>query len=160
MNARIPSGITHWWKALAVRERRMVAVMLMAVASFAVWYGVVAPVAAWRDAAAARRAQAAGSLARVQADLALVARLRDALPAPGALEATLRDSAEASGVALSSLRRAPGGDWVATADRVEAPVLFAWLDQLREAHGLGPRRLRIVSTEGRVEAEVAFPSAP
>lgn len=158
--ADTPGHARAWWRARAPRERLLLALMGAALALFVGWYGLVAPLLSWRDAAAGRRADAALALARVEADLAEIAALRQARTTDTDFESMLLDSARESGVAISRHRRDDSGDRVLGIDAVDAPALFAWLDVLRTEHGLGPRRLVVEKADGRLRAELAFPAAP
>lgn len=155
-----PVRARDWWRARAPRERVLLALMVVALALFVGWYGLVAPLLSWRDAAAGRRADAALALARVEADLAEIAALRQARTPNRDPESMLLDSAREAGVAVSRHRRDDSGARVLGIDAVDAPALFAWLDVLRSEHGVGPQRLLLEKADGRLRAELVFPAAP
>ncbi|WP_407352266.1 type II secretion system protein GspM [Luteimonas sp. R10] len=155
--------LADWWRAREPRERRMVAVMLAAVAAFVLWYGIVAPLRQVRDDARARHAEAVAAAGEIERALAHVeassARLPPA-PAGDAFATTVVDSAGAAGVAVS--RQDDGGDGVLVIaiDAVDAPALFGWIDALRREHGIAPLALQVDKHGGRLRAELRFAPPP
>ena len=55
-----------WWQERALRERRMLAVMFIALAAFIAWYGISVPLRGLRDDARARHERAASELLATQ----------------------------------------------------------------------------------------------
>lgn len=155
--------LADWWQAREPRERRMVAVMLAALAAFVLWYGMIAPLRQARDDARARHAEAVAAVQEIERALASIeastARLPPA-PAGDAFAATVVDSAGAAGVAIS--RQDEGGDGVlvVAVDAVAAPALFGWIDALRREHGIAPLALQVDKRGGRLRAELRFVPPP
>ena len=152
-------GVRGWWRGRDGRERRMLGVMLLMLAGFAWWYGLLWPLRALREGAQSHYDQALAGLQAAEAGAAtLGARATRALPLPASQEALQRrilDSARDAGLAASRQRSDPGGFSVEF-DRVAAPALFAWLETLRREHGIAPVSLRAARADGSVRAEAGF----
>jgi general secretion pathway protein M len=86
-----------WWSGRTLRERRMLMVMTGLLAATSVWLGVVQPVLAWREAAAARAGAAALTLAEVRAAVASLGPVRASAPPPAeGLEPLIQRTAAAA----------------------------------------------------------------
>lgn len=155
--------LADWWQAREPRERRMVAVMLAALAAFVLWYGVIAPLRQARDDARARHADAVAAVQEIERALvrieASAARLPPA-PAGDAFATAIVDSAGAAGVAISRQDDSGDGMLVIAIDAVAAPTLFAWIDTLRREHGIAPLALQVDKRDGRLRAELRFAPPP
>jgi len=147
-----------WWNGLAPRERAMLAVMASMLAAFAWWYGVLSPLRALRDGAAARHDRAALVLRQVEAELAALGRNGPLAPPPSgeALQRLVLDSARDAGLAPSRQRSAADGSFVLEFERTDAPALFGWLGALARDHGLAPSSLRVVRANGALRADAGF----
>lgn len=156
------NALRTWWQALAPRERVMVSVMLVAIAAFAGWYGVLSPLRHARDAAQARYLRAVAALHETDAGLAALAASRDSGTAlrGRARDDLIVDSAGAAGVAISRRDSEGDGSFVVGIDGAAADALFAWLDTLRDEHGIAPFALEIDKRDGRLRAELRFAPAP
>lgn len=140
----------------------MVAVMLASIAAFALWFGLLWPARALRDAARDGYDRAALQLREAQGSAAQVAMLQQAAPdAPpsGSASRTLLDSAAAAGIGISRQRQDGSDRFVIEIDSVPPQLLFEWLDTVRQAHGLAPRALEVERVGAGVRASLAFPSA-
>ena len=148
-----------WWQAREPRERAMLAVMAALLAAFAWWYGLLWPLRALRDDAAARHDRAAAALHAVGAGLeALPAAAAAPAPAAGpeALQHRVLASVREAGLAPSRQRTAADGAFILEFERVESPALFAWLGRLALDEGLAPSTLRAERADGRLRAEAGF----
>jgi general secretion pathway protein M len=156
------SALQTWWQGRNRRERIMVSVMLAAIAAFLAWYGVLSPLRQARDAAQARYLRAAAALEETDAALALLAEPRNSPPvARGqAYAEIIVDSAGAAGVAIARRDADADGGLVLGIDGVAANTLFAWLDALREKHGVAPIAIEIDKRDGRLRAELRFAPPP
>lgn len=152
------TSLREWWQARAPRERRMLAVMFLALAAFIGWFAVLAPLGRLADDAASRRGAAVALLAEVhaaRAELAAFAGTRPGYDAEAPLEPLLARTAGAAGVALSRQRR-DGDRLTLGIDAVPAPALLGWLDTLSRQHGLAPAAMEVGKRNGQLHAELVF----
>lgn len=156
------NALRTWWQAREPRERIMVSVMLVAIAAFVAWYGVLSPLRHARDAAQARYLRAVAALAETESTLATLGQARGTRPAVrgAAFADRIVDSAGAAGVAISRRDTDADSSLVLGIDGVAANTLFAWLDALRRDHGIAPLALEIDKRDGRLRAELRFAPAP
>lgn len=148
-----------WWLAREPRERAMLAVMAVLLAAFAWWYGLLLPLRALRDDAAAHHDRAVIALHAVEAELAaLPPAAAGPTPATGpeALQHRVLASLREAGLAPSRQRTAADGAFILEFERVESPTLFAWLGRLALDEGLAPSTLRVERADGRLRAEAGF----
>lgn len=135
-----------WLKGRSVRERRMLAVMAAALAAVAVWYGLVAPLRAWRVAAADRLADAVAERATVQK---LASRLSSDTPKPQALaqiEVAARAAADKAG--LNAEIAVADGALRVVADGATTPAAFGWLAAMQADYGASPSLLEATDAGG------------
>lgn len=140
----------------------MVAVMLAAVAAFAWWYGLVAPLRGVRDDRIARYDRAVADLQALSAGVATVHGQRPggrAIAAAVDADALVADAA-AAGVVVARRRTTADGALELGIDAVDAPVLFAWLDVAARDPGVAPSRLLVEATGAAVRAELVFVLPP
>jgi general secretion pathway protein M len=151
-----------WWQARNQRERAMLTVMFLAIAAFAAWYGLFAPLRHLRDASQAGYDRSLFDLRQAQASASMHALQKRDRPALDRDQLTrlVLQGAQAAGVAVSRRRIDSDGHLVLGLDSVAAPTLFAWLDTLQEDHGLAPRSLQVERTGATLRAEVAFGTDP
>ena len=131
------SGIRAWWRALTLREKRLVAVMMVLVAVVFLWLGIIRPV---QDGLARANAdhliavdRAARIAAAVDALKASPARVTPKLDA--ALDQVVSQSATEGGFTIESSNLV-GPDRVTIAiASARASALFGWLAGL-EARGV------------------------
>lgn len=157
MNARL----SRWWQGLAPRERTMLAAMLVAIAAFAYWYGLLAPLRDWRDRQHDHAEAVERASARVQTDAIAIAarRAQGAAPDASARHAAVIGTASTAGLAFSRQRVGEDGALTLEFDAVPAVALFGWLEELRARHGIGPRHLEVQRRNGQVAATVTFAHA-
>ena len=160
-----PTGIRSWWQALAPRERAMLGVMLVAIAAFALWLGAIRPLQQARDAASQHYDRAAADLREVAMAVETMASLQAQRPSPPAGEAfarTILDAAATAHVPVARQRSDDAGVLEVGIDAVSAPVLFGWLDGLRQRHGIAPTVLDVTERNGelRVQARFTPPTSP
>jgi len=150
-----------WWTQRNARERSMLALMLAAIAAFALWYGMLSPTRAVREAAQQRYDLALDDLRTVQASVDTLQGMGPTRPQQAqALATAIEARAVESGVALSRQRRDSAGQLVVELDGVTAPVLFAWLQALQSGDGIEASSVRAERAGARLRAEVTFVTAP
>ncbi|MFP7722887.1 type II secretion system protein GspM [Lysobacter sp. A3-1-A15] len=151
--------LAAWWLARDPRERRMLAVMCLALVAFTAWYGVTTPLRTLRDDARTRHAQAAAELVATRQAAAEIEALLAARPSPPnveTLESTVLETARAAGVAISR-HRADGAEAIQVEiESVTTPALLAWLDRLRLDHGVAPGLLEITGANGALRVQARF----
>jgi general secretion pathway protein M len=148
-----------WWRGLDARERTMVTIMLVMLVAFVYWYGMFHPLRGMHAAAQADYDRAVWQLRAVEADAAAIRMRQDRLSTPptsDALARVLLDSAKSTAVDVSRQRLDTQGHLGIEIDRVAAPALFAWLDQVGRTHGIAPVSLGAFRGEGHLRAEVVF----
>lgn len=133
----------QWWGSRSARERRMLAVMMLLVATLAVWLLVVRPAWAWRASAAERRAEATADLTRLEAGLVRGTRAKSAGMAPADIERAARDAAEATGLTVT-LSLDGERAVVFDASGVTSAVLFGWITTLKSDYGVETNDLTVV----------------
>lgn len=151
--------IAAWWRLRDLRERRMLGVMLVALAAFAYWYGLLWPLRHLRDASQGGYDRAVAQLRDTHFATAAIVSHDKRFPVISGSEPLARVLAESTArasVALSRQRSDDQGRLTLTFDRVEATALFAWLDALRAVHGVAPSSLRISRADGHLRAEAGF----
>ncbi len=137
------------WAGWSPRERVLVAVMAVAVLAVGGWYGLVAPLRGWSEAAETRADRAAARLAELEA-----ARQAGSLPgvaAAGArkpLGALLDETAGPAGLVIDRRREEAGGAITVWLQGVEAPVMMGWLTTLARGQGVSVAELTASRTEG------------
>lgn len=150
-----------WWDARTSRERWMLGAMAAMLAAFAYWYGLHLPLRGAAEAARLRHDRAAAELARVRSEAAGIAALEERMPArPGdaaALRAAVLAAAAKAGLAVS--RERDDGGFGIEADAASPGQLFAFLDALRQDHGLAPATLSAAKSEGRLRVQAQFVTA-
>ncbi len=162
MDARA-QRVRHWWRQREPRERWMLGVMVAAVAAFVLWYGVMVPLHAAADAAHQRHARAALALVEAELQRTQLQALDQRDVAPPADAAALKRAvlalASTAGLAVSRERDEGADGFGIEADAATPHQLFAWLDALRQQHGLAPSALSVARSAGelRVQARFATP---
>ncbi|MGQ4658968.1 type II secretion system protein GspM [Lysobacter sp. F6437] len=156
-------NLRQWWQSRELREQRMLAMMFVAVAAFALWFGVVAPLQHMRDAARDRRDSAAADLQEVtqavDAITALQAR-NPGLPTGDAFTSAILDTAASTQVPVSRQRTGDAGMLEIGIDAVAAPALLGWLDALIQQHGIAPQALDISERNGSLQVQASFRAPP
>ncbi|MDV2452422.1 type II secretion system protein GspM [Xanthomonas hortorum] len=153
MNGGLQRG-QQWWQTRAPRERVMLGVMCAAVAAFVGWYALYMPLRHWRAQAQARYANAAQLVLDASAQKS--ATKRPTAPGKAALADIIASSARDAGVGITSQQRSASGRLEVQIDAVSATTLFAWLERLRQAHGLAPTQLSIVRDQGQLRVRCRF----
>lgn len=155
MNAR--SNATRWWLARDPREKTMLTVMLVAVAAFVWWYGLLVPLRQVREQARLRYDHSAAEWMAVSAAATVFREQAAAGPRDdAALAAAVLDAAQDAGVAVSRQRMVAPGTFAAGVDAVDAPQLLDWLERSRREHQLAVSQARIGKRDGRLQADITF----
>lgn len=129
------SGIRAWFAGRALRERRLILVMLALLAVTIVWGGIILPVRDGLSSARERHADAVVRLGATQAEVDLIRAAGRRVPLTGSLADTLRLRAEAAGFALASVEDSAGGRVHATITAGKPAALGRWFAGL-EANGI------------------------
>lgn len=151
--------LRHWWQSRELREQRMLAVMFAAIAAFALWFGVVAPLRHARDAARDRHDRAVAELREVTRGVEAIRALQAQRPAASSADDFARailDAAAAAQVPVSRQRIDESGVLEVGIDAVDAPALLGWLDGLVRQHGIAPLALDITERNGRLQVQASF----
>lgn len=154
--------LRDWWRTRDDRERRMLTAMLVLIAAFAYWYGLIVPLQRWRAAAHEDYRQAVNEVQAMAMDLQRIVALRRAgTPSlsSDALPAAVLAAADEAGLAVSR-QRGDHGRFEIGIDSAEATQVLAWLDRLREQHGLVPQFLEIERRNAGVRVQAGFGASP
>lgn len=123
------SQAAAWWDGRTLRERRMLAIMGLAVAIVLAWLVVLRPAWAWRDAAARQRVAA-------ETNLELIRRFAGAESASGVsgdsvdLQAAVEQANAAAGV-TPVMGMSPEGGLGFSLTNVSTGAAFGWLEALQ-----------------------------
>ena len=120
------TGLRTWFAGRALRERRLILVMLALLAVTIVWGGIILPVRDGLSSARERHADAVVRLGATQAEVDLIRAAGRRVPLTGSLADTLRLRAEAAGFALASVEDSAGGRVHATIQAAKPAVLGRW----------------------------------
>ncbi|WP_420469565.1 type II secretion system protein GspM [Brevundimonas sp. FT23042] len=130
------SRVHGWWDGRTVRERRLLAVMLVLIAGVLAWLAVVRPVQAWQIEAADRRLEAEATLVEVRSGLARIAAPTTPAPANAeGLEPLVRRTAGTAGLAVVTTM-APDGGLGIQMSQAPGRETFVWLAALEADHGV------------------------
>ncbi|MCP3734482.1 type II secretion system protein M [Sphingomonas sp. RP10(2022)] len=129
------SGIRTWFAGRALRERRLILVMLGLLVVTIVWGGIILPVRDGLSSARERHADAVVRLAATQSEVDLIRAAGRRVPLTGSLADTLRQRAEAAGFALATVDEPGGGRVHATIQAARPAALSRWFAGL-EANGI------------------------
>lgn len=152
-------NLRHWWQSREPREQRMLAVMFAAIAAFALWFGVVAPLQRACDAAQDRHDRAVEDLREVGRGVDAITALQARRPTGstgGNFAATILDAAAAAQVPVSRQRIDDAGVLEVGIDAIGAPALLGWLDGLGRQHGIAPMTLDITERNGSLQVQASF----
>src|SRR5690606_37845967 len=157
----IAARILSCWRGREPRERAMLAVMAALIAAFAWWYGLLWPLRAMREGAAARHASAVADLHQVEAEVAVLAGSGGPSPPVGgdALQRRILDIVREAGLSPSRPRGAAAGAFGPAFERVAAPALRGWLGPLAGAEGIAPSALSVERAGGGLRAAVGLGGA-
>lgn len=151
--------LRHWWRSREPREQRMLAVMFAAIAAFALWLGVVAPLQRARDAARERHDRTVEDLREVERGVDAITALQARGPTAstgGNFAGTILDTAAAAQVPVSRQRIDDAGVLEVGIDAVGAPALLGWLDGLGRQYGIAPMTLEITERNGSLQVQASF----
>lgn len=151
----------EWWLRRAPRERAMLLLMAAALVAFAAWFGAWRPLDRWRDQAIGDAVRSGRLLGQVQADAVAIAAMRSRAgsSAPATRREAILESLASAGLPPSRHRDEPGVGLQLEFEAIPAPALLAWLQALRESHGIGPASLHARRTNGMLQVEVGFAAA-
>ncbi len=142
--------MNDWLAARSPRERLMLGLMGLALAAFALWYGLYAPLLAARDRAQASYEAAVQAQTQVKRTVTRIKALRVAVKPPqvtASPEDAIRTSAEAAGLSLARVEPDPAGGLRVAIDAAPATALFPWLAGLQRDYGLAAQTLTVVKGE-------------
>lgn len=125
--------IQRWRKDLTLRERRLVDFAVAITAVVVLVYGVVLPLGAAFDSAAARHTDAVRRSARLEAEIEALRRPGlHRRAAPGSLEEAVSRSLQTAGLAVQTLENQGGGRVHVVITTGAAGAVLPWLDRLGE----------------------------
>lgn len=155
MNERL-QRLRQAWGSRSPREQQMLAIMIVSIAAFVLWFGVATPLRSWSDAAQQRHAVAAAGQAPLQQALDAIA-VEDAASGGAAFPDAnaLIQSARELGLAATLASPAPERGIGLQFEAADAQSLFAWLQQQRE-RGVHPRQVDIDAGDAGLRAELVF----
>ncbi len=129
------TSLRIWFAGRALRERRLILVMLALLVVTIVWGGIILPVRDGLSSARERHADAVVRLGATQSEVDLIRAAGRRVPLTGSLADTLRLRAEAAGFALASVEDSTGGRVHATIQAAKPAALSRWFAGL-EANGI------------------------
>lgn len=153
------SAVRAFWQLRNSREQAMLGVMFAMLGAAIFWYGLVHPLLLARDAARAHHERAVRNLHQVEANarrISVLLAIRPPTPTGALFASTILESAQRAELPISRQRRDAQDALVVDIDRVEATVLFDWLESLRREHGIGPQALTVSKLDGRLRAQISF----
>ena len=155
--------VVVWWRGRTRREQVLLGVMAGLLALVIAWYGVVAPISAWKADAAERRAEAAADLQSVEADLARLNAAASETPAGTGepIEPVLVRTAQAAGLSIDRQQAEADGAQTVWLQAVQPQAVFAWIAQLEQAHGVSVVNIAALKspTGSGLDVQVSFRSA-
>ena len=129
------TGLRTWFAGRALRERRLILVMLALLVVTILWGGVILPVRDGLSSARERYADAVVRLGSTQNAVDLIRSAGRRTPIEGGLADTVRRRAEAAGFALATVEDSAGGRVHATIAAGRPAALGRWFAGL-EASGI------------------------
>lgn len=155
------TALRLWWRARAARERALLAVLggILLLLGFA--YGVVQPLAHWRQDAQLRLTSAQADAVAYQAQAGMLAAARDrARRSDGAPAATARSAAQAAGLGPVEVMVQADGTLSVALERARVSAVMDWLARVERDHGIAVVRLDLQRgptgmVDGRVELQAA-----
>jgi len=155
---RLTDRLYPWWRARTVREKRLLAVMLVLLAAVLFWLAVVRPMLDWREQAAADRADAETELAWVQTSLRLAAPGAGARPVIDSegFESLVLRTAEGAGLHIST-GMDPAGRLAFRIPDASSAALFGWMFALERDYGITVVSLGVIeNTDATLQVEGAL----
>ncbi|MGB3626989.1 MAG: type II secretion system protein GspM [Henriciella sp.] len=157
--------MSAWWEALSLREKGLIGAAGLLVGILVIWYGLVSPSLAARDAAAIERQTAAAQLSRVEQ---LAAAVRARSPAQAAIAVSTATTlgaeafktevtreAQAAGLSIARLQGADDGRFSMVFEQADPRQLFYFLSLVETQLGGRVERLSMDKAgNGRVRATV------
>jgi general secretion pathway protein M len=146
-----------WWEGRSVRERRLLATMLVVAAAVLIGLLVLRPAWGWKIDAAERHATAVAERTEVTAALRALAPAAAPRPANAeGLEPLVRRTADAAGLTVD-LGMDPDGGLGFRLSQVRSAEVFGWLAVLEADHGVRVRSLGVVeNADATLNVEGAF----
>ena len=151
-------AIAAFWHQRSRRERVYLAVMLAALAAFAYWFALVAPLRALAANAERRHVAAQAEQLAFPDVLAELALRRGAAAGPVQAPALVQSAADA-GITVSADDSADAGRVSLRFEGVPPQALFAWLAQLRSDQGLAPTQATLGRGPSGLDGELVFTKA-
>lgn len=148
--------LSNWWRARDSRERRMLAIMLCALAAFGYWYGLLAPARWLLQRSQLQHVEATRSNQTLQALATQVTARQAAWPDTQALEQRLQENARRRGIDINQIRTSAGGELEIELDQVPAATLLAWLRDLQEAGTPVPASMQLEKHDGGLQVHLRF----
>lgn len=150
------NALRHWWMQRNERERRMLLVMAVAIGAFVYWLGLLRPLEQARLHAEQRYLDAAR--AHLESGAAVAELDAAGMRGNSGLAQDLAANARAAGLDDVRKEGEAGGPVAIVIDRASPQTLFAWLDALRQQHGIVPTTVHLEARDGAVQARLEFPA--
>jgi general secretion pathway protein M len=134
-----------WWRDRSVREQWLLGTLALLIGLMLLWFGVLRPLAAARDAAMARHVAAVTDLGEVRA---MTARIRAAERRSGPLDAVpllelVERRAQKAGLTTEAMAGSGDGRVTMRIPAVRPQVVLGWLDKIESGDGIAVERLSI-----------------
>lgn len=144
------------WDARSLREQRMLMGLGAVVVLMLIWFLIVSPLLAWREAAVERYADAAEDHALVTQALGGASADAPGATSSQALELAVRQSAEARGVVIVAATPGVGGSLTASVERAAPTGLFAWVADVEQGGAAVRAFSATENADATLQAQITF----
>ncbi len=130
-------SVRAWFSALSQREKILITVLLILLAGFIVFYGIIRPFTAAMDNAETRYQQSIEQQARINSKVAFFdeakeAKEGDVKPVSGSIQALVSQSAGEAGFATSAINSQNDGSVTMAIDSTKPTAFFRWIATLEQ----------------------------
>lgn len=150
------STLRTWFEARALRERRLILVMLALLALTIVWAGIIRPVRDGLSSARERHTDAVVRLATTQAAIDAIRSAGRRVPLTGSLADAVRAFADQDGFAIGALDDRGGGRVHVTIQAAKPAALGRWLGRTERSGLLVESATWRDNGDGSVAADLVF----
>lgn len=161
MTSRLDPAIA-WWEGRTRRERILLGLMAVLLAAVIAWYGVIAPIGAWKTDAAERRVEAASDLQSVEADIVRLNAAASQAPAGTGepIEPLLIRTAQTAGLSIDRQQAEADGAQTVWLQSAPSQVVFGWIAELEQVHGVTVANITALKspTGSGLDVQVSFRS--
>lgn len=150
------SGLRSWFEARALRERRLILVMLALLAVTIVWAAIIRPTRDGLSSARERHGDAVVRLATTQASIDAIRSAGRRVALTGSLDDTVRAFADQGGFVLGALDDRGGGRVHVTIQAARPAALARWLARTERGGLLVDTATWRDNGDGSVAADLVF----